>query len=143
MEEQNRAIYNGIAFFRRPLRIGNKNVYGIIYNQKVERQRQNGPNSLPKYMTYLTAMEQFLHNGGDTDKTKNLWIFNGFSIQCNTVAFQSLLETLFKAHTKYSTIEFDKPLEYSSDEIDDCFVTNISFMDRYVFPNPDIITDRY
>lgn len=144
MKEQQTAIYNGIAFFRRPLRIKGKNIYGILYNQEVEKHRENTPNCITNYMIYLTAMESFLHNGGDTNKTKNIWIMpDGYTVQCNTFGFQALLQTLFKSFTKYSTIEFDEPLGYTPDEVDGCFITNISFMERYVFPNPDQIIDKF
>ena len=144
MKEQETAIYNGIAFFRRPLIIndkgGVKTVYGVLYNQRKERLRLN----LNKYMTYLTAIEQFLHNGGDTDKTRDIWILpDGYTFNCNTDEFKSLLSSLFKVYTKYSTIEFDEPIEYTSDEVDGCLITSYSFMERYVFPNPDKIIDTY
>ena len=136
--------FNAIAIFRRPLRIEGKSIYGILYNQELEKERVNTPNSLNNYMAYLTAMEQFLHNGGTTNSTKNTWILpDGYAVDCNTFAFQTLLYTLFKYYTKYSIIEFDEPLEYTSDEVDDYFITDISFMEKYVFPNPDKIINRY
>ena len=95
-------------------------------------------------MTYLTAMEQFLHNGGDTNETRDIWILpDGYTVACNTVGFQSMLSSLFKVYTKYSTIEFDEPIEYTSDEVDGCLITSYSFMERYVLPNTDKIIDTY
>ena len=145
MNKQDTTIYNAAAIFSRPLKMkgDGKIIYGVLYNKELEKQREGTLNDMEHYMCYLKAMEDFLHNGGDTSQDKKIWKFDGYSIQCNTAGFQILLSKLFKVYTKYSTIEFDQPLDYTSDEVDDCFIIGYTFMERHVFPFPDKIHNRY
>ena len=84
-------------------------------------------------------MEQFLQNGGQTDESKRVLILpEGYTVECNK-GLQVLIYALFKNYTKFGILEFDEPLEYTADEIDDGFIVSKSFMERYVFCNPDKI----
>ena len=80
MEEEKTAIKNGIAVFRRPLRIHGRIVYGIIYNKDNEYAKKK----LHMFLSYVLGMEQFLRNGGQTDKSKRVWkIPEGYKVECD------------------------------------------------------------
>ena len=138
MKEDNSTVKNGIAVFRRPLYINRCTIYGIVYNKEKEDKEQK----LHLYMSYLLGMEQFLHNGGQTDESKRIWrVPQGYTVECNS-GLQALIHALLKNYTKFGIIEFDEPLEYTSDEIDDGFIVGKTFMERYVFSNPDKIIEQ-
>lgn len=138
MEKEKSIVKNGIAVFRRPLYINRRTVYGIVYNKEKECKEKK----LHLYMSYLLGMEQFLHNGGQTDESKRKWIVpEGYIVECNS-GLHTLIYTLLKNFTKFGIIEFDEPLEYTPDEIDDGFIVGKTFMERYVFINPDKIIEQ-
>lgn len=138
MKEDNSTVKNGIAVFRRPLYINRCTIYGIVYNKEKEDKEQK----LHLYMSYLLGMEQFLHNGGQTDESKRKWrLPQGYTVECNS-GLQALIHALLKNYTKFGIIEFEEPLEYTPDEIDDGFIVGKTFMERYVFSNPDKIIEQ-
>ena len=135
MKKEKSITKNGIAVFRRPLRIHGRTVYGTIYNKDNEYTKKN----LHLFMSYVLGMEQFLYNGGQTDECKRVWkLPEGYKVECNQ-GLHALIYNLLKNYTKFGILEFNEPLEYTADEIDDGFIVGKSFMDRYVFCNPDKI----
>lgn len=138
MIEEKTSVQNGIAVFRRPLYINKRTIYGIIYNKEKEGKEKK----LHLYMSYLLGMEQFLHNGGQTDDSKRIWrVPDGYTAECST-GLQSLIYSLLKNFTKFGIIEFEEPVEYTPEEIEDGFIVSKSFMERYVFCNPTKIVEQ-
>lgn len=138
MPEEKSSIENAAAIFRRPVYISGRNIYGIIYN----KEQENKNKMLHIYMSYVLGMEQFLHNGGNTDDNKRTWeLPDGYNMECNT-ELHTLIYMLLKNFTKFGIIEFDEPLEYTPDEIDGGVIVGKSFMERYVFNNPNKIVEQ-
>ena len=138
MKKDKSTVKNGSAVFRRPLYINRCTIYGIVYNKEKESEEKK----LHLYMSYLLGMEQFLHNGGQTYESKRKWrVPEGYTVECNS-GLQALIHALLKNYTKFGIIEFQDPLEYTPDEIDDGFIVGKSFMERYVFSNPDKIIEQ-
>ena len=135
MKKDKSTIKDGIAVFHRPLLIHGRTVYGIIYNKENEYTKKE----IHLFMSYVLGMEQFLQNGGQTDESKRVLILpEGYTVECNQ-GLQALIYALLKNYTKFGILEFDESLEYTADEIDDGFIVSKSFMERYVFCNPDKI----
>ncbi len=143
----NHDYYNSIAIFRRPLRINGESLYGILYDEDKIEQYENDTTNLDEYMCYLTAAESFLHNQGSINLKGDRWVLpDGYTVECKSPGFTSLLLTLFKCYTKYSILKLDEPIDnshFSSNEVDGCHIINISVMEKYVFPNKDKIIDMY
>lgn len=133
MKKDKSTVKNRIAVFRRPLLINRRIVYGIIYNSEYTEKE------LHLFMSYVLGMEQLLHNGGQTDESKRVWkLPEGYTVECDQ-GLQALIYALLKNYTKFGILEFEEPLEYTPEEIDDGFIVGKSFMERYVFSNPDKI----
>ena len=131
MEENNTTIKNAIVSFIRPLRLDRITIYGLVLDKtKME--------NLADYVSYLKAAELFLSNGGKVKNNKNTWVFDEYEISVNG-GFRRLLATIFGRDTRYIIDYFDKPLEYTKEEVDDdCFILSEDFIERYTNPKYQI-----
>ena len=125
MEKNN--IKNAIVSFVCPLRLEGKTIYGFIFNKETK-------SSIDDYISYLTAAEEFIRNGGKLKDGKDTWSFGEYSIKVNS-GLWNLIGCLYFNETLYLLDFFDEPLIYNSNEVDeDCFIIDTSLLGRYTEP---------
>ncbi len=139
MAEQEHNI-TGLVIFDRPIQIEEKTIYGIVYDKKAEQRNAENGNDISDYVSYLVGVENFLKHGGIISNDGNIWFHpNGIHELLYNHPLQRLLEVLMRDIVKIQVIEYDQPIEWNEDEVDDdsnpCFILNPALIDRYTKTN--------
>ena len=128
--------FDGIAVFDRPLLIDNVTLFGVLYNIEYDKRLTPIDGGLESYIAFHVGVERFLQNGGKITNDFNQWEFpdNIHTIFYNP-ALARMVSFLMKGEVSINKLEFDEPIKFYEDEVDDkehCFIVKKDLIDRYL-----------
>ena len=119
MEKQN---FNAIAILDEPL-VLDGTVYAYMYDKETEKQYEGRLfKSLDDYLAYHKGLCVWCSKNGLDSVSNDLDTFdygNGVCLKGAKSFMVHVLVSLFRGDVKYEIYEFDEPIQYEEDEVDD------------------------
>ena len=132
--------FDALAVLEKPLEIEGRHVYGVLYNTEDDKRFKTcGKGMIDEYIYFCKGIEQWLKNGGHITDECMVWEMGNHNpkFTCDA-ALQYIVIQLMKGLVSISKYEFDHPLEWDENEVDDTvsrLVISQTLIDRYTKGN--------
>lgn len=128
--------YNGLIVLTRPAQIGDRRIYGVLYNTQEELELQNKyKRDTLDYVSYMMGVERWVKNGGKVSDDGKTWFFPDGKQTGLNLGLKYVVQQLMKNTYEYERYEFDGPIEFDESQVDDVeprLVLDKKVIDKYL-----------